>query len=288
MVNKGGVNFRVAHIEFDDASMLHFYQEHENNGKHYIESVTGDQFVVIIDVTPEFNFEGQQSVEIRCSMDGAEDVAWFLFATEMARLRARHSMRRVNFFDTERVIDDQWMSCALSFGELQIDDSIVQTPHQAFMQSIKLGRIVVTVTRGTTSPWGPEPMFSHDCAKDISFASRAVVEDHHITHMLKTLPLAQRGQPLSQFHFEPSDGSEGFPLAFKILYRSKAALELLHVIPQTEVSAENEQEDSNDTSPDSERASIRPNLDAEADVMVEGGPSSGTRSKMRAKATAAM
>lgn len=159
MVNKGGVNVRVAHIEFDDASMLHFYQEHESNGKHYIEAVTGDQFVVIIDVTPEFNFEGQQSVEIRCSIDGAEDVAWFLFATEMARLRARHSMRRVNFFDTERIIDDQWMSCALSFGELQIDNSIVQTPHQAFMQSIKLGRIVVTVTRGTTSPWGPEPMF---------------------------------------------------------------------------------------------------------------------------------
>lgn len=202
MVNKGGVSVRVAHIEFDDANMLQFYQEHESNGKHYIKVFTGDQFVVIIDVTPEFNFEGQPSVEIRCSIDGAGDVAWFFFATEMARLRARHSMCRINFFDTERVIEDQWMSCALSFGKLQIDDSIFQTPHHTFMQSIELGRIVVTVTRGTTSPWGPEPMFPHECAKDISFASRAVVEDCHITHTLKALPLAQRGQPLSRFHFE--------------------------------------------------------------------------------------
>jgi hypothetical protein len=104
-------------------------------------------------------------------------------------------MRRINLFDTERVVKRKWMSCALSFAELEIDDSIVQSQQAALNNSIKLGSIVVKITRGKISARRPEKIFPRECAKYITAASRAVVETHHVTHTLKALPLSERGQP---------------------------------------------------------------------------------------------
>lgn len=267
MVNKGGVSARVAFIDFDDGRELKYYQEHQRNGKLYIQVVTGDQFIVMVDITPEFDFMGQPDVQIRCTIDGEKDIIWFLSASEVTTLGARDLMRRINLFDTERAVTKRtWMSHALSFAELEIDDSIVQSRQAALKDSIKLGSIVVKITRGKANAWGPQKMYPRECAKDIRVASRAVVETYHVTHTLKALPLTRRVQPWVGWDFVPARGPSGRPQKSRIFYRSQEALELLHVIPKT-IAVKNERK-GRQTNTTDKRAPIRPDLDAEADIKI--------------------
>jgi hypothetical protein len=266
MVNQSGADVRVAFVDFDDAGKLKYYQEHERNNKVYIRVVTDDQFIVMVDITPEFDFKGQPHVQIRVTIDGEEDIMYFLSAYEVSTLNARDLMRRINLFDTERFVNRKWMSCALSFAELEIDDSIVQSKREALEDSINLGSIVVKITRGKISARKHEKMFPRECAKDITAASRAVVETHHVTHTCKALPLSERGQPWVQWEFTPAPGVAGRPQETTIFYRSQEALELLHVIPQT-VDVKNDQEGRQDLTT-KKRAPVRPDLDAEADIKI--------------------
>jgi len=283
MVNKGGVSVRVAHVEFKEADLLNFYQEHESNGAYYIKVATGEQFVVIIDITPEFNFMRCPDVQIRCSIDGEAEVMWFLSAAEMATLRDQHSMRRINYFDTERVIDNKWMSCALSFADLTIDDTGFQAPEYDRNDCIHLGRVAVTIRRGTAKACAPERMMPNECASDVSVACRAAVEDHHITHTMKALPLEERPQPWVHCKFSPASGPAGDKLRLYVHYRSQEALELLGVVSKTHIGVKHRQRNREESTIRTGRAPIRPNLDAEADVKVENGPvtSKGTRERTK-------
>ena len=175
-------------------------------------------------------------------------------------------MRRINFFDTERVINRNWMSCALSFAELEIDDSIVQSRRAALEDSINLGTIVVKITRGRAVARTPQKMYPRECAKDIRVASRAVVETNHITHTLKTLPLEERGQPWVRWDFVRACGLAGQTQETTIFYRSQETLELLHIIPQT-IDVKDEQKGREDLMT-KKRAPIRPDLDHEADIKI--------------------
>jgi hypothetical protein len=191
MVYKAGVSVRVADTTFvhgDELKYTHrFYEEYKVNRKTYIKSSTGELFLVIVDISPEFDFKGCPEVQIRSTIDGKEKAMWALSAVELAGLRAQNNMRRINHFHTERYVNNRWMHCALSFGELEIDDSVVLSPKAAIKEVNTLGRIVVTITRGSGEPCDPELLKPDECAEDHESAARAVVEGHHITHTLKAV-----------------------------------------------------------------------------------------------------
>jgi hypothetical protein len=160
MVYKAGVSVRVANTEFvhgDELKYSHrFYEEYKVNRKSYIKKSTGELFLVIVDISLEFDFKGCPEVQIRCTIDGQERAMWVLSADELAGLRAQNNMRRINHFHTERYVNNRRMHCALSFGELEIDDSIVLSPKAAAKEANPLGCIVVTITRGSGELYDPE------------------------------------------------------------------------------------------------------------------------------------
>lgn len=267
MVNKGGVSVRVADIGFDDETYSHaFYKEHLVRGVPYIKVATGEQFIVIVDISPDFNFMGCPEVEIRCTIDD-EDVKWALSAVELARLRAQHNMRRINFFDTERFIDGRWMRCALSFGELRVDDSVHWTPGEVFRQSVDRGCIRVQITRGSSQLWGPEPIWPHECATDVKTVSSAAMEDSQISHALEAVPFEECRQPWQDWHFVPAILRTG-SIELYIHYASQEALELLGIAPDE---VKNEVEDRKDPTIKAERAPVKPKLEAEAVIKIEDG-----------------
>ena len=269
MVKQGGVSVRVADIRFDDETYSHtFFKEHEIGGTSYIKVATGDQFIVIIDISPDFDFMGAPEVQICCRID--EDHAmWALSAADIARLRDQHNMRRINFFDTERFIDDRWMRCALSFGELEISNRNNWSPQRIRELSFDLGRIVVTITRGATQPWGPVMVEPEEAAYDHECTARAVVENHHITHALKALPFEECFQPWQDWHFEPAHGRAGRPMELEICYRSQETLELLGIAPNTGSDVKDEPEDRKDPAIKTERVPVMPKLEIEAVVKIE-------------------
>lgn len=179
MVNKGGVSVRVANPVLDqdaDFTRSHiFYQEHTIDRETFIKVSTGDFFVVVIEISPEFDFKGYPEVQIRCTIDGEEKAMWTLIAAEISELRAQNRMRRINHFDTEWFVDNKWMRCVLSFGELGIDDGLNFGPESAAEDATTLGRIVVTITKGSVFPSGDSELLEpHECPEDVKFAARAV------------------------------------------------------------------------------------------------------------------
>lgn len=269
MVKQDGVSVRVADIRFDDETYSHtFFKEHEIGGTSYIKVATGDQFVVIIDISPDFDFMGAPEVQICCRID-EEHAMWALSAAEIARLRDQHNMRRISFFNTERFIDDRWMGCALSFGESEISNRNYWSPQSIRRLGLDLGRIVVTITRGATQPWGPvmvepeEAAYGHECT------ARAVVENHHITHALKALPFEECFQPWQDWHFEPAHGRAGRPMELEICYRSQETLELLGITPNIGSDVKEEPQDRKDPTIKTERAPVMPKLEVEAVVRFE-------------------
>jgi len=189
---------------------------------------------------------------------------WSLSAAELARLRAQHNTRRINFFDTERFIGGRWMRCALSFGELMVDNRNYWGLQEIRRHVRELGRIVVTITRGATEDWGPVMVEPHEATHDWKYTARAVVEDHHITHALKALPFEEWMQPWQNWHFEPARGVAGRPMQLEIRYRTQEALELLGV-----VDVKDEPEDRKDPTIKTERARVMPKLETEAVVKIE-------------------
>lgn len=282
MVKRGGVSVRVADFGFDDETYSHaFYKEHEIDGNSYIKVATGEQFVVIIEISPDFDFMGAPEVQIRCKID-CEDTMWSLSAAELARLRAQHNMRRINYFDTERFIGGRWMRCALSFGELIVNERDYWSPQEVRSHSVTLGRIVVMITRGATEEWGPVMVEPREATRDWVCTARAVVENHHIIHALKALPFEETLQPWQDWHFEPADGVAGRPMKLEIRYRSQEALELLGVAPNN---VKDEPEDRKDPTIKNERAPVMPKLEVEAVVKIEDGEVDEQRPPIKSEAS---
>jgi hypothetical protein len=285
MVNKGGVSVRAADLGFDDETYSHaFYKEHDIDGTSYIKVATGEQFGVIVDISPDFDFMGCPEVQIRCTID-SEDTMWSLSAAEVASLRAQNNMRRINFFETERFVDGRWMRCALSFGELDGHNRHYWNPRIIRRHIRELSRIVVTITRGATEDWGPVMVEPHESAYDWQYTARAVVENHHITHALKTLPFEETIQPWQNWHFEPAHGAAGRPMQLKIRYRTQEALELLGIVPNAEVDVKNEPDDRKDPTIKTERAPIVPKLETEAVVKIEDGELDEQRPQVKSEAS---
>jgi hypothetical protein len=59
-----------------------------------------------------------------------------------------------------------------------------------------------------------------ETAYDWKCTARAMVENHHITHALKTLPFEGTLQPWQHWHFEPAGGVAGRPMQLEIRYRT--------------------------------------------------------------------
>jgi hypothetical protein len=96
MANKGEVSVRIADLGFDDETYLYaFCKEHGIDGISYIKVATGEQFGVIIDICPDFDFMGCPEVQIRCTIDPHGDTMWSLSTAEVASLRAQNNMRRL-------------------------------------------------------------------------------------------------------------------------------------------------------------------------------------------------
>ena len=208
---------------------------------------------------------------------------WSLVAAEIAGLRAQNQMRRINHFDTERFIDNKWMRCALSFGELGIDDEYDFGPERAAEDASTLGRIVVTITRGSSVDDGnPELLEPYECPEDIQFASRALVEDHHITHALKVVPVVECEQPIIEWEFTPARGPAGRPEELAISYRSQEALELLGVVFKREDDVKEEPEDRKDPAIKAEVPLVMPKLEAEQTINIGDGASFPETKKKRA------
>jgi hypothetical protein len=210
---------------WEDGGVFDFYQEHMLGSKPFIKVSTGEQFLVYVHITPEFDFMGFPEAQIYCSIDDEEEFCWSLSEADLADLRSQNARRRIHFHDTERFINGRWMRCFLTFGELRVDNTIGPRSQQSQRDRNRLGRIVVKVTCGTGEPWGPVPVWPHETVVDIERSARNVVEDFHISHTLRVLPHQEIRQPNQHWHFNPARGQAGVPERFEILFRSQEALE---------------------------------------------------------------
>jgi hypothetical protein len=236
MVQHAGTKVSVARFGDEDDNIQYgqvydFYQEYMLGSEHYIKVATGEQFLVHVHITPEFDFRGFPEVQIYCSIDDEEKFCWSLTQAELSDLRRQNTKRRIHFHDTERFINGRWMRCFLTFGELRVNNTIGPRSQQSQRDRNRLGRIVVKVRRGTGEPWGPEPVRPHETAVDIERSARNVKEDHHISHTLRVLPHQQYPQPDQRWHFNPARGLAGQPETFEIFFRSQESLEQLGVVP---------------------------------------------------------
>jgi hypothetical protein len=87
----------------------------------YIEAGTGERFMVMVEVTPEFNFKSSSHVQITTYLhDGAES-NWPIAAKDVSSSTSAEAKdaRQVVWDTDERVIDGKWMSCGLAFSELR-------------------------------------------------------------------------------------------------------------------------------------------------------------------------
>jgi hypothetical protein len=93
-----------------------------------------------------------------------------------------------------------------------------------------------------------------ETAYDWKCTARAMVENHHITHALKTLPFEGTLQPWQHWHFEPAGGVAERPMQLEIRYRTQEALELLGIAPNAKFDVKDEPEDKKDPTIKTERA----------------------------------
>jgi hypothetical protein len=102
--------------------------------RFYVEAGTGERFVVMVEVTPEFDFKSSSHVQLTTYLhDGAES-NWPIAAKDVSSSTSAAAVeaRKIVWDTDERLIDGKWMSCGLAFSELRkgtnVRDSLLVTP----------------------------------------------------------------------------------------------------------------------------------------------------------------
>lgn len=215
---------KVSVIHNDGKVREKAYREYPDYKVTYIKVDAGEKFFVKVEVTPEFDFKHWPEVEVLCSINGEDMYHWALTKADVEDPNSEH--HPVRFIEVERFIRGQWMSCAMSFGDLAIDEYAELTREQVREHMQLHGTIHVSVKRGLTRDIEPELVESY--AYDVDSSSREVVKHHHGSHTLKHVPVEKGEHPENHWKFFEAFGDEVNRLLLPIPLRTGARAALHH------------------------------------------------------------
>ncbi|OQN99606.1 hypothetical protein B0A48_14748 [Cryoendolithus antarcticus] len=188
-----------------------------NSKEVYVEALTDDRFVIIVDLTEAFDPKGCSSLEIMMSVDGTKSNPWTASATSLSTLEAeakgvgRASLKgRYAHESVSKNVNGTVMRYGFAFGALAAGQiSPLRTHYDLRLhladESIELckdeldeavdtyGKIIVHIQRGSIvkakkKQGKPRPGADHKSYDEKVEAAKDIVKDSFVSHTVRHIP----------------------------------------------------------------------------------------------------
>lgn len=185
-----------------------------NNKEVYIEAVDGERFLLVVDLTNDFDAKGSPILNVSYGLDSTREFTgrWNMIGTytykelrEDASSMADLKGRRVVPWQ-KKTIGGQWVECGFAFSPLSMgnspllyfrrsvriltlaDEDLDMDPYQVSKHVEGHGKIIVSISRGksiATAKGVGQPLADWYAPSDALVSSKAVVKDNHVSHVVK-------------------------------------------------------------------------------------------------------
>nr|OQO21470.1 hypothetical protein B0A51_08849 [Rachicladosporium sp. CCFEE 5018] len=210
----------------------------------FAEVLTDDHFAVVVEFGSGFDFEDCPAVQFTYHIDG--DCLTSLYTVAQLEHKAQKMaiplLRGYSVRDgVRKIVGNEWVEYDFAFSELVMDEDIDLCHEQIDMQLETFGKIVVEIQRGSikmgnAKKWGSFGEEEIQAKCNVAPVATEIVKNNNVSHAIKHVARKDKEPVLDEWYtpqvFVPSKGAEGKAVKFTFMYRSRDALQRLHVIPR--------------------------------------------------------
>ncbi|KAK4894305.1 hypothetical protein LTR27_007438 [Elasticomyces elasticus] len=195
-----------------------------SKSESYIEAVTDQEFGVLVQLKPNFDYKGCSHAKIDLDIDNLH-TSWCVRRPDKGDGRSEWMSK------TRRMVDGEYRRRGFSFGEVLPDCSVDLSTEEEDSEADKRGKIIVTVIRGSSITQKRQTAPPNGTSDMTMTSSKRVAVDKGKSHTLKSVDLGPAEIHTTTSVFTAAKGAKGKEINFKFFYVSRMILELKGIVP---------------------------------------------------------